>query len=930
MFQPVPAGEWLKGNWYTVAMVRVAFTLAAVGLALGVQAEVGVSELASRVERNARQERDCAPETWFHIIGGNASKEGMAADIAAIKAAGIGGIQLFHGHADGSLWPGVTNPIPCLSAQWADLVRFAEAECHRHGLTFKMQNCPGWSMSGGPWVTPDKAMRKLVCFEPGKMPKFDADDDYREIGAVTFPVEDSANSGWFSAAFPNPQQICHGWAYEPDAKLMMWDGGYPDAKPAVVRECPRGAWQDDAGMTISFPAFPLSGRACTFAVESPHYGHKKVDGRFSCEHRLDMWEAKAGWGLRSFTMSTNATPVKAVGEKTLVFGHVNAKRRNHPAPPEGTGWECDKMDARGFEANFAGYLGKLRKAGVKIDGTLVDSWECHSQSWTWKMEEEFRKRNGYALRPWLPALFGYVLKSEAETERFLLDWRETCSRLVEDNYYGTMARLAHENGMTVQFETAFGDVLTGDPLRYWKYADEPMCEFWSPFDNDKGFVGSHDFKPVRPCVSAAHVYGKRRVSAEAFTSFDLTFDENMQMWKENANRHFARGVTHVVFHTYTHNPAVDGLPPGSSFGQKIGSPFLRGQTWWKFMPGFTKYLADCGRELEKGRPVADILWYLGDALSHRPSERDDLFGNGYKYDYLNSDVLLNGLDVADGRIVVIPTISTGRLVLNPTIKQSDNQTISYRVLWIPEGTFLLPKTEARLAELAKKGARIVRGNLTPDWAPQLAGGDVFWYERQDGDDVCYFIAAKERGFKGALALRDLGGDVTLDLARGESRFVRKADLAVRPPVRRELATLADWSRPLGAWKDLPGTDEEKSFSGTRRYVAKVARPAANGKIELDLGRVAHWARVFVNGRHVADLWCEPYRCDVTPQLTDGVNEIAVEVTSTWYNRLCYDAGRPAQERQTWTVAGPKSGEPLHDSGLIGPVKLLGFAERLQP
>jgi hypothetical protein len=112
-------------------------------------------------------------------------------------------------------------------------------------------------------------------------------------------------------------------------------------------------------------------------------------------------------------MSSDAQPIRTEGERTLVFGHVNMKRRNGPAPKEATGWECDKMDPRGFEANFEGYLLPLLKAGVKIDGLLVDSWECGCQTWTWRMEEEFQSRTGYALRPWLPALFGYVIGSVA-------------------------------------------------------------------------------------------------------------------------------------------------------------------------------------------------------------------------------------------------------------------------------------------------------------------------------------------------------------------------------------------------------------------------------------------------------------------------------------------------------------------------------------
>ena len=65
-----------------------------------------------------------APETWFHIIDGNASKEGIAADIEAIAEAGIGGIQFFHGGWGGEPWPGVKEPIPCLSEKWVELVKF--------------------------------------------------------------------------------------------------------------------------------------------------------------------------------------------------------------------------------------------------------------------------------------------------------------------------------------------------------------------------------------------------------------------------------------------------------------------------------------------------------------------------------------------------------------------------------------------------------------------------------------------------------------------------------------------------------------------------------------------------------------------------------------------------------------------------------------
>ena len=831
----------------------------------------------------------CRPETWFHIIGGNASKEGIAADIAAIAEAGIGGIQFFHGGwAKEEPWPGVTNMIPCLSESWVDLVKFTETECHRRGLTFKMQNCPGWSMSGGPWITPDKAMRRLVCFQPGKKPAFDADDDYREIGEVTFPLEDSPD---MSITVPNPRQINHAWAYEPDADIVLCDG--PKEKFRV--RCPRGAWQDGIGMTFRVPGFPISGWKLFYYADSSHYPRKELNGSWMTEPRLDMWEAKAGWAYRSFAMSTNASPVKTKGERTLVFGHVNAKRRNHPAPPEGTGWECDKMDARGFEANFAGYLGKLLKAGVKIDGTLVDSWECGCQTWTWKMEEEFERRAGYALRPWLPALFGYVLKNEAETERFLLDWRNVCSRLVEENYYGTIARLARENGMSVQYETAFGDVIPGDPLRFWKFADEPMCEFWSPHRNE-GFVGSFDFKPILPCVSAAHVYGKRRVSAEALTSFELTFDENFKDWKKIVDEHFARGVTHVVLHTYTHNPVVGGKPPSTSFGAGIGSPFLREQTWWPFLKHFSKYIERCGAELERGLPAVDILMYLGDDVGYRPSEHDLMFGNRYKYDYLNNDALMTRLVAKDGKVVL-----------------PDGMT--YRVIWIPKDTFLLPATEAKLAELANRGARIVRGDFVPDWPSpfeKFLGRDpaevVGWFHRRDADTELFFVAEKD----------------------GTSRFFQfpaagKGNPVVYDPVSGEESPYSDY---LAARRRDASASVSVELKPLAEYPAWAVKRTYEGKVEavpggvLNLGKVRDWATVYINGKKAVDLWCEPYSCDITPFLEGGRADIRVEVTSTWYNALVHDAGLPEEERMTWTKNGPKPGSPYHDAGLLDRTAIL--------
>jgi hypothetical protein len=79
------------------------------------------------------------------------------------------------------------------------------------------------------------------------------------------------------------------------------------------------------------------------------------------------------------------------------------------------------------------------------------------------------------------------------------------------------------------------------------------------------------------------------------------------------------------------------------------------------------------------------------------------------------------------------------------------------------------------------------------------------------------------------------------------------------------------------------------------------------------------AKVSVNGEDVGTRWTSPYVLDVTDYLQKGVNRLRVEVTSTWFNRLVYDAGLDEKERKTWTIAGPAADMPLKEYGLLGPV-----------
>lgn len=1024
------------------------------------------------------------PETWFHYIGGNVSHEGITADLEAIAAAGISGIHLFHGQYGGK-WPATGEEITCMSEKWEDAVKFTAQECRRLGLRFTMQNCPGWAMSGGPWIKPENAMRLIVSSSKiveteGEIktsleqpqPSSEEWRDYRDIAVLAFPtptgtktpiphpseIKSSSAYDWegliqkgtivnlpgggnthmVEICYDTPtvirtlelspvQQFNHAMCYDPGVNIAMYAIDRT-GKESKVMDAPMSPanWQDGSRMSI---ACKEVANAIRYRVEITNlYNMRLSHMKLLSAARKNNWESEAGWTLRGFERSSDditqspeaylhqdkimdvtecmdgngnfswQAPFK--GEWTILrIGHINAGRKNGPAPPSGTGWECDKLSNEGPEVHFKGYIGHLADGALKggmLNGLLLDSWECNTQTWTNKMEQEFKQHTGYALRQWLPTLFGYVIDNPETTSRFLRDWRSTINELYAGRFYKRMSELGREKGLSVMYETAAGDVFPADIMEYFKYADVPMCEFWHPFS--LGYVGDLDFKPIKPTASATRLYGKPRVNAEAFTSFNLTWNEHLDMLKEVADFNAIEGVTHNVLHTYTHNPQIDYLQPGTSFGSKIGTPFLRGQTWWKHMKEFTTYQARCSYMLERGRAVSDILWYLGDEIGHKPTQKYP-FPTGYRFDYCNPDILLNRLSVKDGCLVT-----------------PEGQ--SYRLLWIPENKRMLPATVKRLHKLMKDGACIVasppKGTCTMSGGKQaqrsfdkavrsiwgkaetgkfrqigkggilsgvtleealaildipadVKGDGIRWLHRKaDGADWYFVTPEQGKSFEGEVVMHATGnveiwdavtgectslparvkdGYTTVDLSlpKGGSCFVvlhndeptaKKSD---KRPMHQvvlnnvwEVKFPIGWGAPksitikeLKPWKELDISDEGKAFSGTATYTTTFETNEAmiTSPLTLDLGKVDMVAVVKLNGKHLRTLWCAPYSLDISPAVVNGSNKLEIEITSTWFNRLVYDASLPEEERKTWTIEGPSANEELKDTGLFGPVML---------
>jgi len=129
---------------------------------------------------------------------------------------------------------------------------------------------------------------------------------------------------------------------------------------------------------------------------------------------------------------------------------------------------------------------------------------------------------------------------------------------------------------------------------------------------------------------------------------------------------------------------------------------------------------------------------------------------------------------------------------------------------------------------------------------------------------------------------------------------------------------------LVSWTAIPD-DGIKYFSGTATYLKEFEVPAslltADGRMELSLGQIRNVADVTLNGKPLGILWKPPYVCDVAGVVRSGKNELKVEITNLWANRLVGDARLPREKRVTRiTQQVPIQGP--HESGILGPVQLL--------
>ncbi|HEY5510978.1 MAG TPA: glycosyl hydrolase [Prolixibacteraceae bacterium] len=747
------------------------------------------------------------PRVWWHWMSGNVSKAGIKADLTWMKRVGIGGFQNFDaGLASPKI---VDKRLVYMTPEWKDAFLFTTKLADSLGLEMAIAGSPGWSESGGPWVTPAQAMKKFVWSETrikggqsfngilpkpptttgtfqniaikrnenaAPIPEYYADASvvaYRvpendismaelkpkvtssggkfdltmltdgDLGKTTFlPAAKPNGKSWIQFEFAKPETIqsvtmvVSGREGRISRALEASDDG---KQFKIVLEISRGRTSQN---TLTFPPATARFFRLTFTTPTPGPAGARSDGSrgkgaagpegmqiaeldLHSVARVNRFEDKAGFSSLAdlYSLATpSVSATDAINKNEVVdltskmqpdgtlnwtppagrwivmrLGYSLTGKENHPASPEATGLEVDKLSAEHCKAYFTEYLNQYKDATGGLMGKkglqymITDSWEAGTLNWTDKMMTDFKNRRGYDMLPWLPVLTGHIVESAEASDKFLWDFRKTIADLTAENHYDQLTTILHEQGMGRYTEShESGRALVADGMEVKRTSDVPMSATWTP-----RIVGSNTIETVykadiRESASVAHIYGQNLVAAESMTARGTPWAWSPESLKPTADMELASGLNRFVIHCSVHQPGFDKLP-GLGLGP-YGQWFTRNETWAEQAGAWTTYLARSSYMLQQGKFVADVAYFYGEDNNITALFKDKLpdIPSSYNYDFVNADIVANILSVNKNGQLITPS------------------GMSYRLLALDNNSkYMSLKVLRKINELVQAGAFVV-------------------------------------------------------------------------------------------------------------------------------------------------------------------------------------------------------------------------------
>ncbi len=378
---------------------------------------------------------------------------------------------------------------------------------------------------------------------------------------------------------------------------------------------------------------------------------------------------------------------------------------------------------------------RLGRLGDHFRAFFTDSIELEGANWCKDMPEQFRKRNGYDLLPWLPfvlfkvgemgnavreaygAQFSVSLQGCIRQVRY--DFEMTKRALFQERFIRTFAAWCTKNGVQSRMQ-AYG--MDCDPIASGMMVDIPECETWIWTDAIEDF-GTGDYRKGRNYTminkfvsSSAHLSGKRLISCEEMTNTDDPFHGTLERIKLAGDQSMLSGVTGSVLHGFNYSP-LDAPFPGWI---RYGSYFNERNTWWPYFKHWADYKARLSAvfqqcDMQAGvavlHPMADMASQFGFQRDPYPNVAypvyvhkiwEAIHQNGYGCDYLSEEVLAQC------------TVRGGALVYGRR---------AYKALLLPEVETIMPATAGVLRKFADGGGKIIFIHKTPHLSAGLVDHD---------------------------------------------------------------------------------------------------------------------------------------------------------------------------------------------------------------
>ena len=686
------------------------------------------------------------PRCYWYWMDGQITKEGITRDLEAMQRVGIG--EGYIGVISGQSGTPASGASKALTDEWWGFIEHAMREGTRLGVDIGLFNSPGWSQSGGPWVKPSQAMRYVAMPElrlrgpqhfQGKLPT--PPGDFQSLVVLALPAP--AGEGEFAmittrtptaVAFEAPAPFtARSVTVQPvkpinvTAELQASDDGqqFRTVKKFTI---------DRHNVGVGVGPVPLAPVVVTLPTTTARFFLLKFsaacdvgDIQLSPAARVENFAEKSllkmfqdplppfdfyTWPVQtepesadliikpeavrdiSAMMTADGTlrwDVPAGDWIVLRAALTPTGTRNSPAPPEATGLEVDKMNRIALKSHFDAYVGNLLKRMPAADRkswkhVVADSYEQGPENWTDGFAADFQKRYGYDPIRFLPVMTGRIVGSADQSDRFLWDVRRLVADRVARDYVGGLRDLCHANGLKMWLENYGHWGFPSEFLLYGGSCDEVSGEFWVGGD-----LGSIE---CRAASSAAHIYGKPVVWAEAFTG-GPAFVNTPRDLKARGDWAFCEGINQFTLHVYIHQPSEE-KPPGVNAW--FGTEFNRNNTWFEQSKSWIDYLRRCSVMLQAGQHVADVAYFIGEDTPKMTGQRKPELPTGCDFDFINADVIEHRLTVKHGRFVL-------------------PDGMSYRVLVLPESATMRPELLKKVRTLAAAGGMVV--GLPPSRSPSL-------------------------------------------------------------------------------------------------------------------------------------------------------------------------------------------------------------------